>query len=122
MPAAAARGRIIGLLEQEARNNGTDIGTDDLEVSDRDTYYPGATPMRMRVLGDRATGRLLGAQILGHREAEVAKRIDIFATALHHDMSVAALADLDLSYAPPVASPWDPVQAAALAWQRRHAD
>lgn len=117
--------RIIartGLLQREARDNGFDVRTTDLEVSDRNTYYPGATPMRMRVLGDRTTGRLLGAQILGHSEAEVAKRIDIFAMALHHGMSVAALADMDLSYAPPVASPWDPVQAAALAWQHQHAD
>jgi NADPH-dependent 2,4-dienoyl-CoA reductase/sulfur reductase-like enzyme len=111
-----------GLLEQEALDNGFDVMTTDLELSDRNTYYPGATPMRIRVVGRRDTGQLLGAQILGHRQSEIAKRIDIFATALFHGMSVAALCDLDLSYAPPVSSPWDPVQAAALAWEHRRAD
>jgi NADPH-dependent 2,4-dienoyl-CoA reductase/sulfur reductase-like enzyme len=105
-----------GLLEREAHDNGFNPVTVELELPDRNTYYPGACRMRIRVLGDRGSGRLLGAQILGPRGAEVAKRIDIFATALFHGMSVAALADLDLSYAPPVSSPWDPVQAAALAW------
>jgi NADPH-dependent 2,4-dienoyl-CoA reductase/sulfur reductase-like enzyme len=111
-----------GLLEREARDNSFNAATVESELSDRNTYYPGASRMRVRVLGDRNTGRLLGAQILGSRQAEVAKRIDVFATALFHGMSVAALGDLDLSYAPPVSSPWDPVQAAALAWENRRAD
>lgn len=62
-------------------------------------------------------GRLLGAQIVGHRDAQVAKRIDIFAAALHHGMRVADIADLDLSYTPPLSSPWDPVQMAAMQWR-----
>ena len=44
-------------------------------------------------------------------------RIDIFATALYHGMRVAELSDLDLSYTPPLSSPWDPVQMAAHAWE-----
>ena len=70
----------------------------------------------MRLTGDRATGRLLGVQLFGHRHAEIAKRIDIAATAIFHDMTVEALNDLDLSYTPPLGSPWDALQVAAHQW------
>ncbi|MHC4105196.1 MAG: CoA-disulfide reductase, partial [Planctomycetota bacterium] len=66
--------------------------------------------------GDRRTGRLLGAQIIGHRDSEVSKRIDIFAAVLFHQMTVDGLYDLDLSYTPPLSSPWDPVQISADSW------
>jgi hypothetical protein len=62
--------------------------------------------------------RLLGAQIAGHWKAEVAKRIDVFVTALFHRMAVANMDDLDLSYTPPLGSPWDAVQVAAQSWTR----
>ena len=62
------------------------------------------------------TGRLLGAQIVGHTDAQVAKRIDIPAVAMFHELTVDGLNDLDLSYAPPFGSPWDAVQLAAQAW------
>jgi len=58
----------------------------------------------------------LGAQVAGHWQSEVAKRIDIFATALFHGMRIDELNDLDLSYTPPVSSPWDPVQMSAQVW------
>lgn len=66
--------------------------------------------------GERDTGRLLGAQIIGAYGTEVSKRVDIVAAALHQDMRVEDLNDLDLSYTPPLSSPWDPVQMAAQAW------
>lgn len=47
----------------------------------------------------------------------MSKRVDVFATALFHGMTVDGLNDLDLSYAPPLSSPWDPVQMAAQSWQ-----
>jgi len=74
--------------------------------------------LTIRVTGDRETGRLLGAQIVGHWQAAVAKRIDVFATALHHGMSVDGVTDLDLSYTPPLGSPWDAVQVATQAWSK----
>ncbi|HEV8566382.1 MAG TPA: CoA-disulfide reductase, partial [Actinoplanes sp.] len=77
-----------------------------------------ATPIQIRVTGDRATGRLLGGQLLGHRGAEVAKRIDIYATAISYGATVDDVADLDLSYTPPLGSPWDAVQIAATTWRR----
>lgn len=53
---------------------------------------------------------------MGSWGAEVSKRIDIFATALFHEMTVEQVSDLDLSYTPPLSSPWDPVQMASQAW------
>ena len=79
-------------------------------------YYPGARELHIRLTGDRPTGRLLGVQLVGHRTSEVSKRADIVATALYHGMAVKTLCDLDLSYTPPLSSPWDPLQMAAMEW------
>ena len=67
--------------------------------------------MSVKLVGERGTGRLLGGQIVGGDRA--AKRIDTVATALHARMRVDELIDLDLAYAPPFSSPWDPIQVAA---------
>ena len=105
-----------GLGEVAAAREGLDALTTELTVPDHKAYYPGAHDLRIRVTGERGTGRLLGAQILGHWQAGVAKRIDVFATALFHGMRVDELGELDLSYTPPLSSPWDPVQLAAQSW------
>ena len=107
-----------GLLEDEARDAGFEPFAVETEADDHKRYYPGARGLRLRVTGDRNTGHLLGAQILGPWGSEVAKRIDVFAAALHHEMRVEGLSDLDLSYTPPVSAPWDAVQAAAQAWEK----
>jgi NADPH-dependent 2,4-dienoyl-CoA reductase/sulfur reductase-like enzyme len=107
-----------GLIEAEARAAGFDPWTQEVETWDHKRYYPGAKALRVRLTGDRQSGRLLGAQIVGHWQAEVARRIDIFATALFHEMTIDALSDLDLSYTPPLGSPWDPVQTVAQAWMQ----
>jgi hypothetical protein len=99
-----------GLRDVEARQAGFDPITVETETWDHKAYYPGAPRIRLRVTGDRQTGQLLGAQILGPWQAEVAKRIDVYATALFAGMSVDAVSDLDLSYTPPFGSPWDAVQ------------
>ena len=65
-------------------------------------------------------GRLLGAQLLDHRNAGVAKRVDVYAAALFHEMTIEAFSELDLSYTPPLGSPWDVVQMAARSWEREH--
>lgn len=90
--------------------------------NDHKAYYPGATEMRFRITGDPISGKLLGAQIVGHWKSEVSKRIDVFASALFHGMTVDGLNDLDLSYTPPLSSPWDPVQMSAQAWLRENAN
>ena len=78
--------------------------------------------MRVRITGDKRTGRLLGAKIIGQRKSEISKRIDIFATALYHSMMVADLNHIDLSYTPPLSSPWDPVQMSAQMWSKAAGD
>ena len=105
-----------GLNDAEARAVGFDPLTVAMETWDHKVYYPGAHRLKIRVTGDRQSGRLLGAQMAGHYQGEVAKRIDVFATALFHGMTVEALSELDLSYTPPLSSPWDPVQMSAQAW------
>jgi NADPH-dependent 2,4-dienoyl-CoA reductase/sulfur reductase-like enzyme len=67
--------------------------------------WPGAKEMTIRITGDRATCRLLGAQIIGNYRTEVSKRLDILVTAIHHGMTVEQLNDLALSYTPPLSSP-----------------
>ncbi len=63
----------------------TVIFTVEATIWDHKVYYPGANALHIRVTGDRKTDRLLGAQIAGHWQAEVAKRMDVFAPALFHD-------------------------------------
>ena len=92
--------------------------TINLTTSDRNPYYPGVKENTICITGDLNTGKLLGAQLVGHRDSEVAKRIDIIASALYNGMSVRDLCDLDLSYSPPLSSPWDPVQKAAMHWTK----
>ena len=112
---AAAR---TGLRDHEATAAGFDPVTVGSEADDHKAYYPGSHRITMRVTGDRATGRLLGMQLFGHKNAEIAKRIDIAATAIFHGMTIDSLPDLDLSYTPPLGSPWEAVQMAAQTWLR----
>jgi NADPH-dependent 2,4-dienoyl-CoA reductase/sulfur reductase-like enzyme len=109
-----------GLRDNEAHKAGFDPLTVESRLWDHKVYYPGARELVIRVTGDRKSGHLLGAQMVGYWQAEIAKRIDIFATALFHEMLVDDLNQLDLSYTPPVSSPWDPVQMNAQAWARQN--
>lgn len=105
-----------GLRHDEAIREAFSPSTTESTMNDHKAYYPGATQLRARVTGDMGTGRLLGAQLIGAWGAEVSKRLDVFATALFHGMTVDQISDLDLSYTPPLSSPWDPVQIASQAW------
>jgi NADPH-dependent 2,4-dienoyl-CoA reductase/sulfur reductase-like enzyme len=105
-----------GLRDTQATKAGFNPLTVTLSTSDRNPYYPGVKEMTICITGDRDTGKLLGGQLVGHRDSEVAKRVDIIASALYSGMSVEGLCDLDLSYSPPLSSPWDPVQKAAMNW------
>ena len=109
-----------GLREHEAAAAGFTPATTQSSPDDHKAYYPGSAPITIRVTGDRDTGRLLGAQLIGARGTETAKRVDTYATALFHEMTVDDLARLDLAYTPPLGSPWDAVQIAAQSWVRDH--
>ena len=109
-----------GLREHEAVPAGFTPATSQSSPDDHKAYYPTAHPITIRLTGDTSTGRLLGAQLVGRLGTEIAKRVDIYATAIYHDMTVNALNDLDLSYTPPLGSPWDAIQMAAQGWVRDH--
>jgi NADPH-dependent 2,4-dienoyl-CoA reductase/sulfur reductase-like enzyme len=108
-----------GLRDPDAAEAGFDPLTNGSTQFHHKAYYPGAHQLHIRITADQTSGRLLGAQLVGHQDAEVAKRIDIPAGALFHHMSVDGLNDLDLSYTPPFGSPWDAVQLAAQDWVRQ---
>lgn len=75
-------------------------------------YYPGASPVMIKIIAEEGTGRVLGAQVLG--ETGVDKRVDVLATAITGKMSVFDLENLDLAYSPPFASANDPVNVAGF--------
>lgn len=119
-------GGIVGsagfkLFEQEVARTGIDLaeakklGLDAVAALShhhtRGKNYPGDRPIFTVLFAERGSGRLLGAQSIG--ADAVAKRIDVFATALHARMTVAQIEDLDLTYAPPFAPVYDPILIAA---------
>ena len=109
-----------GLREQEAVAAGFASATTQIAADDHKRYYPGAQPIDIRITGDTESGLLLGAQLVGRLGTETAKRVDTYATALFAGLSVEQISDLDLSYTPPLGSPWDAVQVATQAWSRAH--
>lgn len=105
-----------GLTETEARRAGFELVTATVDSTTRAGYFPGTAHIKTKFLAERASGRLLGAQIIGREGA--AKRIDVCATALWCEMTVDEMLNVDLSYAPPFSPLWDPVLVAARkTWQ-----
>ncbi|MFD8502333.1 FAD-dependent oxidoreductase [Streptomyces sp. NPDC059687] len=100
-----------GLREKDARRAGLQYVTVTIESTSRAGYYPNAASMKVKMLAERRTGRLLGVQIVGREGA--AKRVDIAAVALTARMTVEEMTALDLGYAPPFSPVWDPVLVAA---------
>jgi NADPH-dependent 2,4-dienoyl-CoA reductase/sulfur reductase-like enzyme len=106
-----------GLRDHEAAGADFHPLTVATTAPDHTPYYPHAHDLHIRLTADVQTGRLLGCQLLGHRHAEIAKRIDTPAAALHAGWPIDRLNDLDLSYTPPFGTPWDALQVAGQAWQ-----
>ncbi|RXK46630.1 FAD-dependent oxidoreductase [Halorientalis pallida] len=101
-----------GVIEESvAREAGFDPVSVTITAPSRAHYYPGGSEIEITMLGDRESGRVLGASMVG-REG-VAKRIDTVAAALHAEMTAQRLSSLDLAYAPPFSPVWDPVLTAA---------
>jgi len=106
-----------GLNERELRELNIPFVTGLVEAHTLPRYYPGSTPMTVKVLAEQGTSRLLGAQIVGG--AGAGKRIDPLAVALHAGFSLDDLLYLDLGYAPPFSGVWEPfVIAARLALEK----
>jgi NADPH-dependent 2,4-dienoyl-CoA reductase/sulfur reductase-like enzyme len=100
-----------GLTEREAAQAGFAFRTTVVQSTTRAGYFPGASPITVKLVVEERSGRLLGGQIVGKEGA--AKRIDVLAVALTAQMTVEEMTALDLSYAPPFAPVWDPVLIAA---------
>ncbi len=100
-----------GLLEREARDAGFETVSVTVESTTRAGYFPGSTPITVKMIAERRTGRLLGAQLVG-REGS-GKRVDVCATAIWNELTVEEIVALDIGYAPPFAPVWDPVLVAA---------
>ena len=101
-----------GINETNARKAGLDVDTVILSPMSHAGYYPGGKVMTMKVVFEKGTYRLLGAQIVGYDGVD--KRIDVLATAIHAGLKATQLKDLDLTYAPPYSSAKDPVNMAGF--------
>jgi NADPH-dependent 2,4-dienoyl-CoA reductase/sulfur reductase-like enzyme/rhodanese-related sulfurtransferase len=95
-----------GLTERDARAAGNEVETVIVPGPDRAHYYPTAKPIAIKLVAEKKTGRLLGAQVVGM--GDVDKRTDVFATLIASGATVDALGNLDLCYAPPYSSPIGP--------------
>ena len=101
-----------GINETHAKNAGLNADTVILSPMSHAGYYPGGKVMTMKVVFEKETYRLLGAQIVGYEGVD--KRIDVLATAIRAKMTAVELKDLDLAYAPPYSSAKDPVNMAGF--------
>ena len=101
-----------GINETNARKAGLDVDTVILSPMSHAGYYPGGKVMTMKVVFEKGTYRLLGAQIVGYDGVD--KRIDVLATAIHAGLKATQLKDLNLAYAPPYSSAKDPVNMAGF--------
>jgi len=106
-----------GLSEREAAAAGLEAVAHTLASTDFAGYLPDARQLSVKLVAERGSGRLLGGQVVGY--GGVDKRVDVLATALYAGLTVEDLPRLDLEYAPPFNSVWDPIQAAATAMLRR---
>lgn len=101
-----------GINETTAKEAGLNVDKVILSPMSHAGYYPGGKIMTMKVLFEKETYRLLGAQIIGYQGVD--KRIDVLATAIHVGIKATDLAELDLAYAPPYSSAKDPVNMAGF--------
>jgi NADPH-dependent 2,4-dienoyl-CoA reductase/sulfur reductase-like enzyme len=100
-----------GLTEKQLQAHDVTFVAGKIKTYSHAAYYPGAQRMRVKILAEKNSGRLLGAQIVGKTGA--GKRIDTLATAIHAGFTLDELIHLDLSYAPPFSLAWDPIVIAA---------
>lgn len=102
-----------GLSEADASNLAIDYTTVFVKSADHPGYYPNQTPIWIKLICEKRTRRILGAQAIGQKGAVL--RIDIFAVAIHNNMTADELGMTDLVYAPPFAGVWDAVHIACNA-------
>ena len=104
--------RVMTLdMDRQAQEAGYEVITTLLPGYEYANYYPNGKEILVKLVAEKANGRLLGGQVVGPGDA--AKRIDVLATALTFGASVDDLANIDLAYAPPYNSALDPLHNAA---------
>ena len=103
---------VTGVNEAQAAKAGLDADSVVLSPMSHAGYYPGGRVMTMKVVFEKETYRLLGAQIVGYEGVD--KRIDVLATAIRAGLKATELKELDLAYAPPYSSAKDPVNMAGF--------
>lgn len=106
-----------GLSSEQAAADSIPVVSARIEALDRAAYYPTARKIWVKLIADRESRRLVGAQVVGYGEAS--KRIDVAATAITAGMRVDELAQVDLAYSPPYGNLWDPLLVAAQAVLRK---
>ncbi|CAM3767442.1 FAD-dependent oxidoreductase [Alkalicoccus chagannorensis] len=100
-----------GLSTKEADEAGFDYSCETFEPSPYAGYFPGSKAFRLQMIKDNESGRLLGVQAVGVNGVD--KRIDTSSVMIYNNMTVADIQNLDISYAPPYNSTWDPIQKGA---------
>ena len=105
-------GAVTGINEKTAEAAGIVYDKVVLSPVSHAAYYPGGQTMYMKVLYEKETLRLLGAQIAGYEGVD--KRMDVIAAAIRAGMTADKLAELELAYAPPYSSAKDPVNMAGF--------
>ncbi len=102
-----------GMGEEDAKRLKVDYKTLVIKANDHPAYYPDPTPITIKLVYEKGTKRLLGAQTCGKKGAVL--RADVFAVAIHARMTTSELGMTDLIYAPPFAGVWDAIQIACNA-------
>ena len=106
-----------GLCSEDAAAESITVVSARIEALDRAAYYPEARKLWVKLIAERESRKLIGAQVVGYGDAS--KRIDVACTAITAGMRVDELAQLDLAYSPPYGNLWDPVLIAAQAVLRK---
>ena len=101
-----------GIKEEAAKKSGLDYEKSYTYSASHATYYPGAVNMSVKLIFEKGSGKIIGAQIVGYDGVE--KRLDVIATAMRAGMTIFDLTELELSYAPPFSSAKDPVNMAGF--------
>lgn len=104
---------MTGISEAQAKEKEINYATNFIKAKNHVSYYPGEVPLYIKIIFNKDTNRILGAQIAGKEGA--ALRIGVFATAIYNNMTLDELALLDLGYTPPYSTTWDAVNVSAEA-------
>jgi NADH oxidase (H2O2-forming) len=102
---------VTGLTETSAKRAGIEVVTGAISSKTKANYYPGALPVKVKLVVEKESQRVIGAQIVGGEE--VTQRINALSLAIQKDMTVRELAKADTAYAPPLNETWDPMVLAA---------